>query len=140
MAEDKKIVPKRKFNPDNIPPIGDENQPKNKNRFNIYWVYGLVFAGIFVYNMYRNVGTNGIETDQIKFTELVKQGDVQSIKTIRNKKIVRVIIKKDSLERKNYYKTLFGKQYELVTKTPGPQLFFPIVDEKTFALQMQDFL
>jgi len=100
MADDKKLVPKRKFNPDNIPPIGDDNQPKNKNRFNIYWVYGLVFAGILVYNFSRNVGTAGIETNQIKFTDLVKQGDVESIKTIRNKKIVRVFIKKDSLTKK----------------------------------------
>jgi cell division protease FtsH len=140
MAEDKKPVPKRKFNPDNIPPIGEDNPQKNKNRFNIYWVYGLVFAGILVYNFTRNFTSAGVETNQIKFTELVKQGDVESIKTIRNKKIVRVFIKKDSLDKKNdVYKALLGKQYDIVTKAPGPQLFFPIVDEKTFALQMQDF-
>ena len=140
MAEDKKPVPKRKFNPDNIPPIGDDNPQKSKNRFNIYWVYGLVFAGILVYNFTRNFTSAGVETNQIKFTELVKQGDVESIKTIRNKKIVRVFIKKDSLDKKtDVYKTLLGKQYDIVTKAPGPQLFFPIIDEKTFALQMQDF-
>ena len=140
MAEDKKPVPKRKFNPDNIPPIGDDNPQKSKNRFNIYWVYGLVFAGILVYNFTRNFTSAGVETNQIKFTELVKQGDVESIKTIRNKKIVRVFIKKDSLDKKtDVYKTLLGKQYDVVTKAPGPQLFFPIIDEKTFALQMQDF-
>ena len=50
MSEDKKPVSKKKFNPDSIPPIGDDNQQKNKNRFNIYWVYGLVFAGILAYN------------------------------------------------------------------------------------------
>ncbi len=140
MAEDKKTVPKKKFNPDNIPPIGDDNQPKNKNRFNIYWVYGLVFAGILVYNFTRSFTSAGVETNQIKFTELVKQGDVESIKTIRNKKIVRVFIKKDSLDKKtDVYKALLGKQYDIVTKAIGPQLFFPIVDEKTFASQMQDF-
>lgn len=140
MAEDKKPVQKKKFNPDNIPPIGDDNQLKNKNRFNIYWVYGLVFAGILVYNFTRNFTSAGVETNQIKFTELVKQGDVESIKTIRNKKIVRVFIKKDSLDKKtDVYKALLGKQYDIITKAIGPQLFFPIVDEKTFALQMQDF-
>jgi len=140
MAEEKKVVPKRKFNPDNIPPIGDNNQPKNKNRFNIYWVYGIVFAGILIYNFSRTISSAGFETDQIKFTELVAQGDVQSIKTIRNKKIVRVFLKKDSLDAKtNYYKNLMGKQFDIVSKAAGPQLYFSIVDEKTFALQMQDF-
>ena len=140
MADDKKPLPKRKFNPDNIPPIGDDNQQKNKNRFNIYWIYGLVFAGILVYNFTRNFTSAGFETNQIKFTELVKSGDVESIKTIRNKKIVRVFIKKDSLDKKmDFYKLLMGKQFDIVSKAPGPQLFFPIVDEKTFASQMQDF-
>ncbi len=139
MAEDKKSLPKRKFNPDNIPPIG-EDPIKNKNRFNIYWIYGLVFAGILAYNVYRGVGAVGFETNQIKFTELVKQGDVESIKTIRNKKIVRVFIKKDSIDQKqNVYRGLFGKQYDVIAKNAGPQMFFPIVDEKTFASQMQDF-
>ena len=140
MADDKKPLPKRKFNPDNIPPIGDDNQQKNKNRFNIYWVYGLVFAGILVYNFTRNFTSAGFETNQIKFTELVKLGDVESIKTIRNKKIVRVFIKKDSLDKKtDFYRSLMGKQFDIVSKAPPPQLFFPIVDEKTFASQMQDF-
>ena len=142
MADEKKPLPKRKFNPDNIPPIGDDNQQKNKNRFNIYWIYGLVFAGILVYNFTRNFSSAGIETNQIKFTELVKQGDVESIKTIRNKKIVRVFIKKDSLAKKqDVYKTMMGKQYEIdnASKIVSPQLFFPIIDEKTFASQMQDF-
>ena len=142
MADEKKTLPKRKFNPDNIPPIGDDNQQKNKNRFNIYWIYGLVFAGILVYNFTRNFSSAGVETNQIKFTELVKQGDVESIKTIRNKKIVRVFIKKDSLAKKqDVYKTMMGKQYEIdnASKIVSPQLFFPIIDEKTFASQMQDF-
>lgn len=138
MAEDKQATPKRKFNPDNIPPVGGDKQPQNKGRFNIYWIYGIVFASILAYNVYRGVGTAGVETNQIKFTELVKQGDVESIKTIRNKKIVRVFIKKDSLS-KQVYKDLMGKQYDIIAKAVGPQLFFPIVDEKTFASQMQDF-
>ena len=140
MAENKNTVPKKKFNPDNIPPIGEDNQQKNKNRFNLYWVYGLVFAGILAYNVYRGVGSAGVETNELKFTELVKQGDVESIKTIRNKKIVRVFIKKDSIDKKtDAYRTIFGKQYDIVTKSPGPQLFFPIVDEKSFADDMRNF-
>jgi AFG3 family protein len=142
MSEDKKPVSKKKFNPDSIPPIGDDNQQKNKNRFNIYWVYGLVFAGILAYNAYRGFGVLGVETNQVKFTELVRQGDVESIKTIRNKKIVRVFIKKDSLSKKqDVYRAIMGKQYDIdnASKVSAPQLFFPIVDEKTFASQMQDF-
>ncbi len=139
MAEDKKSGNNRKTNPNNNPPSGDDNQSKNKNRFNIYWVYGIVFAAIIGYNLYPGAHNTGVETDQIKFTELVKQGDVEKITTIRNKKIVRVFVKKESLEKKQYYRDILGKQYDNAIKMPPPQIFFSIVDDKTFAAQMQDF-
>ncbi|MFZ4059391.1 MAG: AAA family ATPase, partial [Ferruginibacter sp.] len=140
MAEDNKTGANKKNNPDNFPPGGDEQQPKNKNRFNIYWVYGLVFAAIVGYNLFRGVSSAGVETDQLKFTELVKLGDVEKIKTIRNKKIVRIFLQKDSLTQKSaYYKNMLGKQYEVMQKMAPPQLFFSVVDDKTFASQMQDF-
>ncbi len=137
---------KRKFNPDNIPPKGDD--PKNKKpRFSIYWVYGIVFLTIIAWNLFRTVSSAGIETDQQKFYQMVTQGDVVKMKTIRNKKIVRVFINKDSLvARAGYYKQVLNtkpddKNYEAVVavKADQPQLFFSIVDDKTFATQMAEF-
>ncbi|MDQ6757502.1 MAG: AAA family ATPase, partial [Bacteroidota bacterium] len=90
--------------------------------------------------MYRNVGSTGIETDQVKFTEMIRHGDVDKIKTIRNKKLVRVFLNHDSLGKKqDYYRSLFGKDLDLIQKAIPPQLFFSIVDDKTFATQMSDF-
>jgi len=136
MSEDKKSAPNKKSGNN---PSGDDNQPKNKNRFNIYWIYGIVFAAIVGYNFLRTATGTGVETNQVKFTELIKQGDVEKITTIRNKKIVRIFIKKDSLQNKAFYKEIFGKQFDNALKMPAPQLYFSIVDDKTFAAQMQDF-
>jgi AFG3 family protein len=136
MSEDKKSAPNKKSGNN---PSGDDNQPKNKNRFNIYWIYGIVFAAIVGYNFLRTATGTGVETNQVKFTELIKQGDVEKITTIRNKKIVRIFIKKDSLQNKAFYKEIFGKQFDNAVKMPAPQLYFSIVDDKTFAAQMQDF-
>ena len=137
MSEDNKSATNKKKG--NTPSSGDDNKSKNKNRFNIYWIYGIVFAAIVGYNFLRTASTTGVETNQVKFTELVKQGDVEKITTIRNKKIVRIFIKKDSLENKVFYKDIFGKQFDNAIKMPAPQLYFSIVDDKTFATQMQDF-
>ena len=136
----------RKINPDNIPPKGDDAKNK-KPRFSIYWVYGIVFLTIIAWNLFRTVSSAGIETDQQKFTQMVLQGDVAKMKTIRNKKIVRVFIKTDSLKaRSDFYKQALNqkaddKNYEtaLAVKVDQPQLFFSIVDDKTFATQMADF-
>ena len=136
----------RKYNPDNIPPKGDDPN-KKKSRFNIYWIYGIIFVGIVGVNLFRNVSSAGIETDQQKFYTMILQGDVTKIKTIRNKKIVRVFINKDSLTAKaGLYKQMLNakpedKNYEaaLNIKPEQPQLFFNIIDDKTFATQMGDF-
>lgn len=135
---------KKKFNPENIPSKGDDNK---KPRFNIYWVYGIIFLTIIAWNFFRTVSSAGIETDQQKFYAMVLQGDVVKMKTIRNKKIVRVFVNTDSLKAKAaFYKQALNvkpddKNYEvaLAVKPEQPQLFFSIVDDKTFATQMAEF-
>ena len=44
---------KKKFNPDNIPQKGDD---KKKPRFNIYWVYGIIFLTIIdIFDLHENI-------------------------------------------------------------------------------------
>jgi len=130
--------------PDNIPPTG-EDPSKKKNKFNIYWIYGIIFISIVAYNLVRGVSSSGIETDQQKFYTMVKQGDVEKMKTIRNKKLVRIFVNKDSLVAKaNFYRSILNdkednKKYDVAVKSNQPQLFFSIIDDKTFATQMGEF-
>jgi AFG3 family protein len=135
---------KRKINPGgNVPP--GEGDPKKKPRFSIYWIYGIIFLMIIGYNLMRNVSTAGLETDQVTFKSMVMHGDVDKIKTIRNKKIVRVFVKPDSLKsRADFYtNALKGKDnYNAALKINQPntpQLVFSIVDDKTFASDMTEF-
>ena len=125
-------------------PSGD-NPQKKKNKFNIYWIYGVVFLFIISYNLFRGVSTGGVETDQQKFYAMLKQGDVEEIKTIRNKKIVRVFINKDSLNNKSelYGQLLNDKQepkkYDAAKKMNAPQVYFSVIDDKTFSDQIGKF-
>ena len=137
----------KKPNPDNIPPTGED--PKKKNRFNIYWIYGIIFVGILAYNMVRNVSPEGLATDKLKFYEMVKQGDVEKIVIVSNKtpSVVRVFIKPEVLKNKDsLYKTLWAgdedaaKKFETLKKAKAPQLFFTIGDPKTFATQIEEEL
>jgi AFG3 family protein len=78
---------------------------------------------------------------------MILQGDVVKMKTVGNKEIVRVFISRDSLVAKaSFYRQVLNtkpdeKNYEaaLAIKPDQPQLFFSIVDDKTFALQMIEF-
>ncbi len=130
-----------KRTPDN--PMGEE--PKKKSRFSIYWVYGLILLTMLGVNLFRNVSPAGVETDQQKFYRMVSEGDIEKIKTIRNKKLVRVYAYSDSLKNKStLYRELLAdaqdkEKYERAVKSNQPQLFFSIIDDKTFASQMADF-
>lgn len=140
MAEENKTNNNRKANPDPFNP--EDGSPRSgRPRFNIYWVYGLIFAVIVGYNLFRGVSSAGVEINQLRFVEMVKQGDVEKIKTIRNKKLVRVFLKKDALQKRaEFFKQALEspKAYEVATKIPAPQLYFSIVDDKTFTEQMQE--
>lgn len=135
---------KRKLPPDNMTP-GNEDPLKKKNRFNIYWTYGIILIAIIGYTLVKGVNSSGIETDQQKFYTMVMQGDVEKIKTIRNKKLVRIFLKKDVLTNKaDLYKQLLNdkedeRKYDAAIHSNPPQLYFNIIDDKTFATQMSDF-
>ncbi|MEJ7609735.1 MAG: ATP-dependent zinc metalloprotease FtsH [Ferruginibacter sp.] len=141
---------KRNFNPDNIPtPADDPN--KKKNKFSIYWVYGVILLGLIVYNVMRTVSTAGIEVNQVYLTELLKQGDVvqdlridkekTGLVVVRNKNIARMYLNKDSVAKKiGFYTTFVNAQdYEILKKSPAPQVYFNIPKDEVFATQLDDF-
>jgi len=135
---------KRNMNPDNMPPMGEDPQ-KKKSKFNIYWIYAVLFVSIIAYHMMTGASSAGVETDQQKFYEMVRQGDVEKVKTIRNKKIVRVFLNRDSVVAKaGLYKQMLNdktddKKYDMVLKINQPQLYFSIIKDETFAKEMGEF-
>ena len=126
------------------PPGGDEAQNK-KPKFNIYWIYGIIFLTVISYSLMRNVNSAGVETYQQDFFEMMKQGDVDKFTVIRNKDIVRVYVKKDSLtKRAAWYAKILNttedpKKYEMAAKIEQPQLYFSIIDSKSFVTELLDF-
>ncbi len=134
----------KKIGPENPLPSGEDPQ-KKRGFLNLYWIYGIILLSIISYSLLRGAGSSGVEVNQQDFYQMVKQGDVEKMKTIRNKKIVRVFIQADSLKNKaaSYEKMLNTKEdnrkYELAKKADQPQLFFSIVDDAVFARQMADF-
>lgn len=134
----------KKVSPDNMPPYGDDPNRK-KSKFNLYWIYGIVLMTIISYNLVRNVNSSGVETTQQNFYEMVKQGDVERIVVIRNKDLVRVFLKPNTLTSKpDLYKKLLNdqddpKKYDAALRSGGTQLYFNVIDDKTFATQQAEF-
>ena len=135
----KKPIPKR-LNPLNSNNKGTEDDPKKRPRLSIYWIYAIIFAAIIGYNLYRGTGGSGYEIENTQFFTMLKQGDVEQIKTVGNKKIVRVFINQQALDNKaDFYRNVFGQDYDAVKKAPPPQAYFPIIKDETFASSLMQF-
>ncbi|MBK8712768.1 MAG: ATP-dependent zinc metalloprotease FtsH [Niastella sp.] len=137
-TNNKKMLPEK-------PGIGNEDPQNKKPKFNIYWIWGLVFLSLITFTLFRNANSSGVETFQQSFYEMVKQGDVKLITVIRNKDIVRVSINPDSLKAKSsFYSNILNtanddKRYDISKKLAEPQLYFSIADSKSFAADLQEF-
>ncbi len=140
----------KKFNPDNIPPKGDDPL-KKKPRFSIYWVYGIILIGLVGWNLFRGVSNVGIEINQQNLYDLLKAGFIKQdskeskektgIVVVSNKEIVRVFVYKDSISKNDvFFKSLITQpEYESLIKNETPQLYFSIANEETFAKQLDEY-
>ena len=135
MADENVNDTSRRSNPGNMPQPGDDNQ-KKKPKFNIYWVYGILFIALIGWNLVRGVAGLGRETSETAFYEMVKRGHVEKTKTVLNKSIVRVFLYKDSITNNpELYKRLLDlkdqSQFDQLLKVAPPQVSFGISKDKT---------
>jgi cell division protease FtsH len=124
---------------------GGGEPPKNKGKFNIYWIYGIIFLAIISYNLFRDVDTGGVEIFQQQYHNMIEQGYVESITVIRNKKIVRVSVNPDILSKnREYFKAFVNngtdkKRMDALVKSNPPQFYFTIKDLTSFSNEENAF-
>ena len=139
-TEEQKKKPLRRLNSNMTPGTPDED-PKKKPKLSIYWVYGIIFAIIIGYNLFRTTAGTGVQINDTDFYTMLSKGDVDQIKTVGNKKLVRVYIDPQKLqEDAGYFQGVFGQNYDEVKKIKdAPQAFFTIIKDDVFATQLNQF-
>jgi AFG3 family protein len=139
--EQKKKSFQRRLNPNSMPPGNDEDPKKKSPKLSIYWVYAIIFSIIIGYNLFRTTSGTGAEIDNTEFYTMLRMGDVQEIKTVGNKKLVRVTIDPQKLQSNpDFYGKVFKENYDAVKKiTDGPQAYFSIIKDEVFANQLASF-
>lgn len=106
-------------------------------RFNIYWIYGIIAVVLLGAQFYKGFTPDGVPTSQEFFKDtLLMNGDVSSYLVIKNKGIVRVTIRPESLSKPYIAAKLDEKKGPV--GNAGPQFQFNIPDTKTFADQVND--
>ncbi|MEO6868962.1 MAG: AAA family ATPase, partial [Ginsengibacter sp.] len=141
--EQKKKSLQKRLNPNPTTP-GQEEDPRKKPKLSIYWVYGIVFALLIGYNIFRTTSTNGAKIMDTEFYSMLQRGDVTGIKTVGNKDLVRVSIdpQKIAADPGFYRDSVFKENYAAVKNLKGGdnyQAFFGIIKADVFATQLNDF-
>jgi cell division protease FtsH len=135
--EQKKKPLQRRLN-SNLTPGTPEEDPKKKPKLSIYWVYGIIFAVIIGYNLFRTTTSTGVQINDTDCYAMLSKEDVDQIKTVGNKKLVRVFIDPQKMqEDAGYFQNVFGQNYDEVKRIKdAPQAYFTIIKDEVFATQL----
>ena len=96
-------------------------------KFNIYWIYGILFSILLYATFFSKMAPDVNVISHNEFTKLMASGDIEKYVKVENKKVVRIYIKADSLQKEYYvqkFKTKLSKE-----KIKGNYLFEYKVDD-----------
>ena len=119
----------------NVDPFFGDGENKTKMpKFNVYWVYILIIAGIIFLQFFYS-GKNAVVTSwqEVK-NQMIVNKEVQKLVVIRNQGKVEVYLKEDKLEK---YKDRLGTGMNSVPKS-GPHFTFTIGSIETFDNQLKE--
>jgi AFG3 family protein len=121
---------------------GDEDpNQKKRPRFNIYWIWGIIAVVLLSVQFFSPFSPDAKDVNELEFRqEMLAKGDVSKIELIANKGIVRVYIKKDSLQ-KPYYADKLNKNGSspFAVSKDGPQFEFRVTDVKDYEKVLRDY-
>ncbi|MCB8963692.1 MAG: ATP-dependent metallopeptidase FtsH/Yme1/Tma family protein [Bacteroidales bacterium] len=125
---------KKKTEKNTNPIFGDgENKPKAP-KFNVYWVYILIIAGIIFLQFFYS-GKNAVTTSwQEVRNQMLDKNEIKKLIVIRNQGKVEVYLKEENLEK---YKDRLGSGINSVPKS-GPHFIFTIGSIETFDNQLKE--
>ena len=121
--------------PPRMRPRDDGNGQRKGPRFNIYWVWAIIFAVLVGFQLFGSLTPDTKAINDLQFFTMLKKGEVDKITTVTNKNLIRVYLKKESIE--NYKKELVKNSQASIEK--GPQFEFKVVDAKEFDKKLSDW-
>jgi len=122
-------------------PRGDDDNGQRKGpKFSIYWIWGIIAAVLIGFNLFGTFTPDAHQIEELDFRKnMLAQGDVEKIDLISNKNIVRVYIKKDSLQKPFYRKYETKNSWPGGISKEGPQFEFRVTDVKDYEKTLQEF-
>src|SRR3569623_801788 len=84
------------------PRLTGPDGPRKGPKFSLYWIYAII-AGILLYANFMKIAPETTQTYELEFKQkMLLAGDVEKLDLVENKKMVRVYIKPDSINKPFY--------------------------------------
>ncbi|WP_235918542.1 ATP-dependent zinc metalloprotease FtsH [Sediminibacterium soli] len=114
-----------------------DNAPRKGPKFNLYWVYAII-AVILISVQLLNYSDRTVNTTPQEFkSQMLAKGDVLKIQSITDKRLVKVYIKKDSLN-KPFYAAALKKIGGIQKLGTSPLFQFNVTDWESFHNSMKE--
>jgi len=135
------LKPNDKNNFPRFRPRGDDDNGQRKGpKFSIYWIWGIIAAVLIGFNLFGTFTPDAHQIEELDFRQhMLSQGDVEKIDLISNKNIVRVYVKKDSLQKSFYRKYDSKNSWPSGVSKDGPQFEFRVTDVKEYEKTLQSY-
>lgn len=123
--------------------FGNPNKRNNNGR-NVYLIYALIILAIIGYVMFfKNPTADSRNISELVFKQkMLKEGDVEKIELVKNKELVRIFIKKDSLSKPLYKEFFKGAANPNTIQNIAPNVplfYFDVISWSAFETGMKDF-
>jgi cell division protease FtsH len=120
-------------------PKDDGSAPRKGPKFNIYWIWAIIFAVLVGFQFFGSFTPDAkpLDSEQEFRTKMLETGDVAKLVIVTNKNLVRVYIKKESLN-KPYYREKLAKGWPNV-KPEGPHFEFRVTKADEFEKRLVQF-
>jgi AFG3 family protein len=119
-------------------PRDDNNTPRKGPKFSIYWVWGIIAAVLIGFNLYGSFTPDAKKISETSFKKMLQAGDVESYTIVTNKNLVKVFLKKESLE-KEVYKNMNKGNGLSAQNEKGPHFQFLISKPEQFQQTIAEF-
>ena len=112
---------------------GKGNGKPTGPRFNLYWIYAIIASVLLLAAYFNNSSTASSITKSEFLERMYKPGDVAKVQEVRNRLLIRVYIKPESLS-KEYYKEKLK-----VINSNGPHFEFKVTDWRSWNDEVAEF-
>jgi len=105
---------------------GDEGGGRKLPRVNIYWFYALAVIFLIGYQVMQGVTPDATQITDLQFKQqMLSRNHVERVEPVRNKDLVRVYMRPDSLSLP-FYRALLKERWSFVASSKGPHFQFRV--------------